>query len=134
MVVILTADEILGKGLLLVGFEVRRQQNVRRETNVQRFRTNYGSDPVVYAAIWEDLQTSENVDLRISEKATADSFLQGIHFLKCYPREAERSGTFKMCERTCREWGWYFARKVQALKEEKASLKNNLEVWCRTAP
>jgi hypothetical protein len=122
MVVILTANEILRNGLLLVGFDVRRQENVKRETNVGRFRTHYGSDPVVYAQIWEDLQTTENLEARISEKASIDSFFQGIHFLKCYPKEAERAGTFKMCETTARTWGWYFAGKVQALKEEKVSM------------
>ena len=121
MVVILTADEILRKGLLLVGFNVRRQQNVQRKTNVERFKDHFGSDPVVYAQIWEDLQMTENPEARISEKATADAFLQAIHFLR--RTEGERSGTFKMCKTTAREWGWYFAGKVQALKQEKVSLK-----------
>ncbi len=96
MVLILTTDEILRKGLLLVGFDVRRQQNVKRETNIGRFKTHYGSHPVVLAQIWEDLQTTENPEARISEKASADLFLQGMHFLKCYPKETERSGTFKI--------------------------------------
>ena len=124
MVVILTADEILQKGLLLVGFSIRRQQNVQRKTNIARFKAHFGSDPVVYAHIWvEDLHLSENEDLLVSEKASADSFLQGMHFLKCYPKENEREGTFKTCRTTARKWGWYFAEKVQALKEEKVSLK-----------
>ena len=123
MVVILTADEFLRKGLLLVGFDDRRQQSVQRKTNNERFKTHFGSDPVVCAQIWEDLQTSENEDLRISEKASANSFLQGMHFLKCHPKENEREGTFKMCRTTARAWGWYFAEKIQALKEEKVSLK-----------
>ena len=123
MVVILTADEILRKGLLLVGFSIRRQQNVQRKTNIARFKAHFGSDPVVYAHIWEDLHSSENEDLLVSERASADSFLQGMHFLKCYPKENEREGTFKTCRTTARKWGWYFAEKVQALKEEKVSLK-----------
>ena len=83
MVVILTADEILQKGLLLVGFSIRRQQNVQRKTNIARFKAHFGSDPVVYAQIWEDLHSSENEDLLVSEKAGADLFLQGLHFLRC---------------------------------------------------
>jgi hypothetical protein len=122
MVVFLTADEFLRHGLMLVGFDVRRQQRVARATNVGRFKTYYGSDPVVYAAIWEDLNTTENLAARISDKAKVDSFLQGIYFLKCYPKEAERAGTFQVCEKTARKWGWYFAQKIQALKEEKVSL------------
>jgi hypothetical protein len=118
-VVILTADEILRKGLLLVGFDGSRQKNVKRERNIERFKTHFGSDPIVYAQIWEDLQMTDNPEACISEKATADLFLQGIHFLKCYSKEEERSGTFKMCIQTARKWGWYFARKIQALKDEK---------------
>jgi hypothetical protein len=122
MVVILTADKIMRKGLLLVGFDVHRQQKVKTKTNSSRFKTHFGSHPVVYAQIWEDLQTTENPKACISEKACANAFLQGIHFLKCYSKEAERSGTFKVCEKTARNWGWYFALKVQALKGEKVSL------------
>jgi hypothetical protein len=103
---ILTADEILRKVLLLVGFDAPLQQNVKRVTNVGRFKTHYGSDHLVYAQIWEDLQTTNNPEARISGKATPDSFLQGVHFLKCYPEEAERAGTFKVCEKTARTWGW----------------------------
>jgi hypothetical protein len=59
MVVILTTDEILRKGLELVGFDCRRQQNVSWPKNLERFRAHYGSDPVVYSQIWEDLQVTE---------------------------------------------------------------------------
>ena len=90
---------------------------------MDRFKDHFGSDPVVHAQIWEDLQTSENEDLRVSGKASADSFLQGMHFLKCHPKEEERSGLFKVCKTAARNWGWHFAEKVQALKEEKVSLK-----------
>ena len=63
MVVILTADEFMQKGLLLVGFDIRRQQNVQRKANMDRFKEHFGSDPVVCAQIWEDLQTSEFIFL-----------------------------------------------------------------------
>lgn len=58
MVLILTADEVLRKGLQLVGFDCRRQRNASSPTNLRRFRTHYGSNPSVYAQIWEDLQTT----------------------------------------------------------------------------
>lgn len=118
-----TADEILvRKGLRLVDFDVRRQQNVQRETSVERFWTHFGSDPVAHAQIWEDLQTRENPDAHVSGKASADLLDQEIHFLKCHPKEEQRSGTIEMCKTTAQNWGWCFTCKVQALKEEKASL------------
>jgi hypothetical protein len=80
MVVILTADELLRKGLELVGFEYHRQQNVSRETNLQRFRGHYGSNPIVYAQLWEDLslQMTEALD-EDAWKMDPDSFLMTLH-------------------------------------------------------
>lgn len=123
MVIILTANEFLRKGLEMVGFDRRRQQRVKRATNIQRFKDYYGSRPIVYAQIWEDLQTTDIQDARIdSSKCCVESFLMAIHFLKCYPTEGVRAGTFNICERTARDWGWYYVRKVQALKKQKVSL------------
>jgi hypothetical protein len=88
MVAILTADEILRKGLLLVGFDFRRQDKVSKASNLGRFRAHYGSNPVVYAQIWEDLQITVIPEARIDDKmADADNYLLSIHFLKCYPTE-----------------------------------------------
>ena len=57
MVVVLTVDKILQRGLALIGFNHCRQRSVSRATNLMRFRAHYGSNPIVYAQIWEDLQT-----------------------------------------------------------------------------
>lgn len=51
MVVILTPDEILRKGLYLVGFDRGRQENVVRATNLERFKAHFGSMPIVYAEL-----------------------------------------------------------------------------------
>ena len=66
VLVILTADQILRTGLLVVGFSDRRIQNVERAKSLERFRTAYGSKPIVYAQIWEDLQTTEIPEARIA--------------------------------------------------------------------
>lgn len=48
MVVILTSDEVLRTGLEVIGFDHPRQTNVRRrETNLDRFKSHYGSLPIV---------------------------------------------------------------------------------------
>jgi hypothetical protein len=49
MVVLLTADDILERGLELVGFSYGRQQSRAREANIARFKTFFGSTPTVYA-------------------------------------------------------------------------------------
>jgi hypothetical protein len=82
--VVLTTDEVLQKGLSMVGFDHDRQKNVSRETNLQRFRAHYGSNPIVYAQIWEDLSLLTETD---AWKMDPDSFLMACHFLTCYPTE-----------------------------------------------
>ena len=99
MVVVLTADEFLRKGLELVGFDHRRQQQVCRATNLSRFKGHYGSNPNVYAQIWEDLQMADEA-LEDSWKMDPDSFIMALHFLTHYPTEQEQSGLFKICEKT----------------------------------
>jgi hypothetical protein len=94
MSVIFTADEILARGLSLVGYNRSRQENVSRDTNLKRFRSHYGSNPIVYAQIWEDLQTTEMEEAKISGAAAntgLDYFLMSIHFLKCYPTTEQQA-------------------------------------------
>ena len=122
VLVILTADQILRTGLLVVGFSDRRIQNVERAKSLERFRTAYGSNPIVYAQIWEDLQTTEIPEARIDKKTMdLNYFLMWLRFLKRYPTECELAGTFKICEKTARTWAWFYAQKIQALKGQKVS-------------
>jgi len=45
-----TTLEMMARGLELVGFdEERRQQSVRYDENLERYRSYYGSKPIVYA-------------------------------------------------------------------------------------
>ena len=76
----------------------------------------------MYAQIWDDLQITGIPEASIdATKTDLESFLMGIYFLKCYPNEAQLSAIFKICEKTAQKWGWFFARKIQALKKEKVS-------------
>jgi GH25 family lysozyme M1 (1,4-beta-N-acetylmuramidase) len=90
---VLTAVEVLRKGLVMVGYDCNRQDKVvSKATNLGRFRAHYGSNPVVYAQIWEDLQIIATPAARIDNKmADADTYcatsLMCIHFLKCHPTE-----------------------------------------------
>lgn len=120
-VVVLTVDEMLAKGLELMGCNsLLRQQNVSRLQNVSRFKALFGSDPVVYAQLWEDLQTTEIPGARIDGRATGiDHYLMAVYFLWCYPTESHLAGLFNICEKSVRKWIWYFVGKIQALKQEK---------------
>ena len=63
-----TSLEMMARGLELVGFDERRQQSVRYDENLERFKSYYGSKPIVYAHIWEDLQTSDIAEARICRR------------------------------------------------------------------
>ena len=126
MAAIISPGQILQTGLMLVGFHAHAIQKVSRRTNLKRFRAHYGSNPIVYAQMWEDLHNSNNPDARIdSHTADVSLFLTSLHFLRCYPTEECLGATFWICEKTTRKWIWYFACKIQALKKEKVSLQLN---------
>jgi hypothetical protein len=117
---ILTADEFLLKGLELGGFDIRRQGRVSQKTNLERFKGLYGSNPIVYAQMWEDLQTTDIAESRLkANELCVTRFLCSINFLKCYQSESERAGKFKICEKTARKWTWIYLKKIQGLKKAK---------------
>jgi hypothetical protein len=62
---IATADEILRKGLEMGGFNLRRQQSVKRTTCLKQFRALHGSNPIVYTQIIEYLQTTHTAHLDV---------------------------------------------------------------------
>ena len=115
-------DEMMMMSLEMAGFDHRRQERVQRATNVRRFKSFYGSSPLVCAAIWEDLVTATIPEAQILPSTSVSKFFLALYFLKEYPTEEKLAGAFKTCEKTARKWAWYFAQKVQALKEKKVSV------------
>ena len=117
---VITADEMLKKGLLLVNYSNRRIQRAKRKRNIERFVGHFGSEPVVLAQIFEDLQRTDIPEARVPpEDARLDRFLMAMHHLKRYPTELEREPIFDIDPCQGRDWVWYFLEKVQALKAEK---------------
>mgnify|MGYP007080194443 CR=1 FL=1 len=117
---------VLQRGLRLVGFTDNRQSSVRRSKNIERFHTHFGSSPGVYAAMWSDLQTTAVPEALLTpedmKKTCLEHFLMATHFLKCYSKENQNEGTFKLCDTTIRKWVWHCVKKIQALKAEKIVL------------
>ena len=64
---IIAPDDLMFIGLELVGFNAYRQRNVKRATNLKRFKSFYGSAPIVYANIWADLLTTDIEEARLSQ-------------------------------------------------------------------
>jgi len=114
---ILSAEEFLEAGLTVIGFDVGNSH----KTNLRRFKSFYGSIPLVYAEMWEDLQASQNPNAHVEAKSIKDvrRFLLAIFFLKVYATESITAAFFKFSEKTARKWAWHYAKKIRALKEEK---------------
>lgn len=115
-----TPDEILYTGLTLVGFSDDRQQ-VCRDTSLVRFRSHYGSNPLVYSELCEDLQTTNIAEARVDDMKI-HYFLMSIHFLKCYPTAEQQSALFKVDEKTARKWTRFYISKIAALKPQKVHI------------
>jgi hypothetical protein len=55
MTAAITEDDMLQRGLLLVGFGPCRQEKASNKLNKARFVSHFGCSPVVCAHIWKDL-------------------------------------------------------------------------------
>ena len=122
-----TPDEVLRRGLELVGFGAERQQIVKRDKNLERFSTHYGCKiPIVFAILWEDLQTTSCEEARVNAKSEKefDYFMMTIYFLCLYPRENELEGKFGCSNNTAKNWINMYLEKLSKLKEEKISWPN----------
>eukprot|EP00978_Attheya_sp_CCMP212_P031089 scaffold116281_cov54-Attheya_sp.AAC.1 len=109
---ILAPDDFMSIGLELVGFSAYRQSRVKRSTNLKRFSSFYGSLPIVYANIWEDLLSTDIPEARVSQAdASVRHFLSAFYFLKIYPTDERQSGQFNMCVKTARKWAWFYMEK-----------------------
>ena len=68
---IYTPAEMLEEGLKALGWTETEIDRVRKETNMERFRSHFGADPDVLAHIWEDLQTTSLPEANINRHFTA---------------------------------------------------------------
>jgi len=102
---IISPDEMLKIGLRLAGYKRRRMRRAKKETNIERFKAQYGSSPAVVAAIWEDLQLTETPEARVDVKdRKIKYFLIALHHLKRYPTEYEGEAKFDVSLMWGRNW------------------------------
>jgi len=116
----IAATQMLRMGLRFVGqddhVQARRSEGTRKED----FHSFYGTSPVVASAVFSDLQTTTVAAAHVEpEQLDLHSFMMALHFLKIYPTDNCKSTTFKGNPKTCRDWCWWYCRKIRALKSEK---------------
>ena len=120
--VILTASEILKKGLRMLRYSERQIDGWKHDIACQKFRNHYGGNPHVIAQIWEDLQTTDIAEAKLGSGTkfrSVENFLMALHFLKRYDTESERESRWQFSDRYLRDTGWYYVQKIQALKAYK---------------
>ena len=93
----------------MLGFTCQQRiKHVSRTINLERFRAHFGSNLILYAQIWEDLQTTLCGEAMITKKsAHLRYFLMAIHFLKYYSTELQLVAVIKISERIVQKWCWF---------------------------
>ena len=134
-IIVMTPEEMLATGLRLAGYKDRSIERCQAKTNLERFISRYGADPAVLAAIWEDLQRTSIGDAYIDPaNINVEYFFHAFYFLKHYDDEQERAANTGWCRDTCRDWGWFYAAKIRALKADKIvwPTDNTRAIWIMT--
>lgn len=123
---IITEDEVLDVGISQIGKNAT-QRNVDGKRAL--FLSHFGSRPVVLAALWEILQTTEIDDVHIPEEQRTDKhfrlFMIVHYYSKGYHVEDVVASRFDIHEQTLRKWVAYFL-------ERFASLIDQFVVWPNT--
>ena len=122
---ILTASEVLARGLLFVGFERVTQQDMTHKRLLEEFRAHYGGLPIDFSQMWYDLQTTTVPGVALTENEKKfDSFkmfMAANYFLWSHPKNARiLASRFKLNVRQIHSdkfWKWIY--KMSALTEHK---------------
>ena len=114
----LTEDEILSSGLEFVHFPIRRQEKVKRDRNIKRFRGNYGVSPLTVSQLIRDLQTKLDTGVQIKNFKIKYLFLS-LHWLKAYPRYVQLEGAWDICPEVIGKYTKEYAKSIQHLKKYK---------------
>ena len=107
----LTADQMLEKGLRLLGVTMEEQARRLQKTNMEDFEAHFGSNPTVISKIWSLLHTRNNAPLTPGKHFALD-YLIALHWLRVYPTEREQKISLKIGEKTGRKWSWFYSQQI----------------------
>jgi hypothetical protein len=121
--------DFLFLGLEFAGFH-GAQKNRCERTISERFRTNYGIDPISCSQIYVDMQREDDGLKRPSVKC----FLMALNWLNCYETEGKMTGPWALDDTTIRDIVFECAKKIAALAAEKASKMTDHFLSCPLIP
>ena len=87
LAMIVTPDDMMQKGLEHWGLSKSQINSAGPALKLGRFKSWFGSHPIVCAQIWEDLLTTEIFEARILPTDNLDHYFVALYFLKAYGRK-----------------------------------------------
>lgn len=132
-ILILTGEEVLKHGLLLLGWtedKLARKSKNRLEKHAAWFHVDFGASHHVVAQVFADVQTTDIAAAQIHSATMKDLdyLLFAFHFLKVYPTEGQRQNRWHQCDKRLRENGWDMLLRIQALKAAKIKWPTAAEI------
>lgn len=122
---IYTPAQLLRIGLKLLKVDPHKLKTQSYESRMADFKGHYGTQPIVLARMWEDLQTILHAPLKATRPENLNSganikyFLRAAHFLMRYQTEVERKVATGNTQKTVRKWTWFFLEKICELRDHK---------------
>ena len=116
MLFVLSSYDVVSQGLGYLG----RKDTEYNDKNIRLFKSLYGSNPIVIANIWEDLQNVE--EIAIPQKYKSDigfhELMISIYFVLVHPKNATILGnSFGICARRVQGGNlWRWIKRVALLK------------------
>lgn len=113
-------------GLDIAGFTGHRLTCYN--TNIRRYKAEYGSAPRVHAKMFSDLKKSRqdagpNSTLGIAPDSNPSHLLWACHWLHNYHKLVSLSGQYKKSEVTISKWLWFYVRKLNEILPQKIKWK-----------
>ena len=94
---ILSVDEMMMQGLTFLGWDCKRLECRKKETNIKQCVGVCGVQPCVVAQICEDLQTTTMKEAKM-ERTDVNKLHWAMHFMHRCPTETERESIWKKAQ------------------------------------
>ena len=111
-------ESFLELGLNAKGFSAETIKRTGHKTNLERCQAFYYATPEVSTKMFDDLQTTDDVQARI-KKPNPHHFLLALNFLKEYPTKYGLAAFLDSTEKTGLKWSEEYVKKIAALATKK---------------
>lgn len=114
-----TQDEVLARGLQLVGYDADEQARVEEKTRVHRYKGHFAEPPICHSILWAELQETDIDKARLAQDQRTDKyfdmFMMAMYYLKTYSLELTVASRFDVHVQTVRKYVKLFVEKIAAL-------------------